>query len=181
MAARLSTGLTIAGKDMKLLEIDALGLVVVTNLGFNAGDSSPRLPKIAMRLDLSVYYALPGIELSLKKAQLLLNTTGQNVIYVVPDRLQERIETLQVRRGRTHEDDPDFLSPVPIDDAGVPLLPLNSAGKPIDSNGDVIPEEDYDLGFIIPGASHGRQRRPDDGRTLRAIGDGRQFDRRERL
>ncbi len=149
VAARLSAGLTVVGNDLRVLEIDALGLVVVTNIGFNA-DLSPRIPTIGARLDLSVFYASQGVVYDLEKAQLLLNTTGQDVIYVVPERLQDRIANLQTRRDSRSPIRSKLPDAVPIDDQGDPL-PTNQQGEPLDGNGDVL-TEGYSLGFVIPGA-----------------------------
>ncbi|TVP98792.1 MAG: hypothetical protein EA381_11745 [Planctomycetaceae bacterium] len=139
VAARLSTGLTVGSKDIKILEVDALGLVVVTNLGFEQS-GVPRLPTIAARLDLSITYVGQFMEFYLDKAQLLLNTTGQDVIYVVPERLQERIANMQERRGRTREYDANFLSPAPGPDG---RLQFTIGGAPTMSNGDVMTAGPY--------------------------------------
>jgi Ca2+-binding RTX toxin-like protein len=103
LAARLDAGLSAGGQRLSLLTLDGLGMVAIRDIPnpISIASGTKLTPLIAGRADLFIQAGVPGVVEATGSAQLLLNTSGQTFTYIIPDRLQDTMKSIQARRGNS--------------------------------------------------------------------------------
>ena len=97
VAGRLDVTATSLDQDLSLFSLDGLGLLSVQDVGAVV-DGVVLTPTVAGRVDLYAAKGLPGVYKLEGSAQVLFNNSGEEVTYVIPERLQTRLESIQAKR-----------------------------------------------------------------------------------
>ncbi len=95
VTGKLDVSLTAFTQHFNLLSLDGLGLIAVRDIGAVV-NGQLTAPSLAARVDLTA--ARGGLVEVTGSVQLLLNTTGREFTYVIPERLQDRLRAIQARR-----------------------------------------------------------------------------------
>jgi hypothetical protein len=131
LAGRLEVNLVAFDQQLDFLTLDALGMVAVRDVGAVV-DGDVLVPQAAGRVDLFVERSLRDIIELQGSAQLLFNTLGQEFVYLIPDRLQDRLKAIRARRQNVSPGDvtlPDL--PAVIDPlTGDELLAVTVPDRP---------------------------------------------------
>ena len=162
VAARLDAGAKLGGARLNLLTLDGMGMIALRDLGAKDANGKLIAPTVAGRLDLSISRNLPYVLQIDGTAQLLFNTSSSPFVYVVPDRIADRIRALDARRNQTDYANGSSPSlPAVTDTNGVLTITVPNAPPHIDGIADVNPGPYFVVQLGDPTESPGFGGNPD--------------------
>ncbi|WP_422931570.1 PKD domain-containing protein [Singulisphaera sp. PoT] len=154
---QLQITLGAGGQQFNLLNLEALGLIAVRGIDITKlVDGKPVVPQLAARIDLTLQRGVPGLLEESGSMELLVNTTGRDFTYYVPERLVDTINALEAHKEGVPPGTVT-LPPLPAligpDGVPVPTVTVPAAPPAIKGGSVLAPGPYFALQFGDPGDS----------------------------